>query len=494
MFVSYGQGGVSVFKDPELPRQDGIYFEGNHILIFQPVIFEQKRIGTIYVRARAEDIYFRLQEYLMIAMFVFGVSYWLAFWMSSRLQTSISGPVLRLAETADRVSTQKNYSIRAVKESKDEVGFLIERFNEMLARIETGDKALRETTVSRDYMDNILQNMIDCLVVVSPDGAIKTVNQATINIVGYKEHELVGKSVGFLFKENEGHGPLFDNAGLIRLISAGGVGNVEKIWLSKDANELAMQVSGSVMRGPNGMVQGIILVAIDITKRKQAEQELIKAKEEAEQANTAKSEFLARMSHELRTPMNSILGFSELLLSDQDGLLTVEQKSGLTYIMDSGKHLLGLVNEVLDLVQIESGKIRVKLEPVAVNAMIENLFALVQPITVKHQVHLTALAKTERECFVLADELRLKQALLNLLFNAVKYNRKNGFVNASCHEQTQGWLRVTINDTGMGIPEEMQPLLFEPFERLGRENSDIGGAGVGLTITKRLVELMNGNI
>lgn len=492
VFVSYNRSEKTVFLDPDSPRRDGVYFEGDYILIFQPVALSQQRVGTIYVRARAEDLYYRLREYVIIAVLVFGVSCWLAFLMASKLQTAISGPVLRLAETADRVSAQKNYSIRASKESNDEVGFLIERFNEMLTRVETGDKVLRETMVSRDYVDNILQSMRDCLVVISPDGVIKTVNQATVNVMGYREEELLGRPIGFLFKE--GGNFSFDNDALAGLMATGAVGNIEKIWLSKESKELTMRISGAAVRGPNGEAQGIALVATDVTEQKQAERALIWAKEEAERANLAKSEFLARMSHELRTPMNSILGFSELIMSNPTEPLTAGQKEDVTHIMDSGRHLLGLINEVLDLVQIESGNIQIRLEPVAVSDMIENLLALVHPIAEKNHINLTAGGQPDRDYFVVADRVRLKQALLNLLSNAIKYNRRNGFVNVTCREERQGWLRITVHDTGLGIPEEVQPLLFEPFERLGKENSDVGGAGVGLAITKRLVHLMNGFI
>lgn len=232
----------------------------------------------------------------------------------------------------------------------------------------------------------------------------------------------------------------------------------------------------------------------DITDQKEVEKSLVEAKEKSEQANFAKSEFLARMSHELRTPMTSVLGFSELVISNPDEPLTFAQREGLTYIMESGRHLLGLINEILDLAQIESGNINIELRPVAVKQMIENVFTLVRPIAERDRIHLSISEKVDREYFVLADKTRLRQALLNLVSNAVKYNRTDGFVSASLQEERKGFLRITIHDTGEGIPEKLQPLLFEPFERLGKENSGIGGAGVGLTITRRLIQLMNGSI
>ena len=227
----------------------------------------------------------------------------------------------------------------------------------------------------------------------------------------------------------------------------------------------------------------------DISKRKTIEESLLAAKIQAEESNKAKSEFLSRMSHELRTPMNAILGFSQILemLS-----LTDEQTSFLKEITDAGDHLLTLISELLDLSRIESGRLSVEPENQDIASVVQ------QAINITHQIiserNITLSNNCSSDEIVYADPTRLKQVFVNLLSNAAKYNKKNGSINISCEQQNNNMLRVTITDTGTGIRQEQLPDLFIPFERLDAKYSAIDGAGIGLAITKQLIELMSGHI
>jgi PAS domain S-box-containing protein len=242
-------------------------------------------------------------------------------------------------------------------------------------------------------------------------------------------------------------------------------------------------------------------IAQDITTRKKTEEELknlhnylVKAKEEAESANRAKSEFLSRMSHELRTPMNSVLGFAQLLESDPTEPLTESQLENVTQILKAGNYLLNLINEVLDLAQIESGKLMLSLEPIRLDTVLEEVLTLMEPITDRYAIHIDANLADFRDHIVLADHLRLKQVFLNIISNAIKYNRKNGFVMVKCKAGEGEKVRVNITDTGTGISPEKQKELFKPFERLGAETTEIEGTGIGLAIAKHLIDAMGGNI
>jgi len=219
---------------------------------------------------------------------------------------------------------------------------------------------------------------------------------------------------------------------------------------------------------------------------------LFYAKQEADRANNAKSEFLSRMSHELRTPMNAIMGFAQLLEADDETPLTPDQADNVREIFHAGKHLLELINEVLDLARIETGRIELSLEPVEVPALIGECMALLQPLTLAHQIELKL--DMDGVSTVQADRLRLRQVLLNLLSNAIKYNREQGSVMISCQLVSGGRVRIAVRDNGRGIAVDALPRLFKPFERIESAYDGIEGAGIGLALSKRLVEAMDGAI
>ena len=256
-------------------------------------------------------------------------------------------------------------------------------------------------------------------------------------------------------------------------------------WVREKA-QLEFDEQGNCLRGV-GFTQ-------DITEQKKAEEALKKAKEQAETANIAKSQFLSNMSHELRTPMNAILGFAQLLESDTNEILSESQKKSVEQILNSGRHLLNLIKDILDLSSVESGRLQLSVENIAVNPIIEEVLALIRPIAEKRNI---TLENNICECdylTALADPTRLRQALFNLLSNAVKYNKVGGSVTFFCKETHEGSLRLEVADTGPGIPEEKISDLFKPFQRLGAETTEVDGTGIGLTIAKRLVELMGGTI
>jgi signal transduction histidine kinase len=240
--------------------------------------------------------------------------------------------------------------------------------------------------------------------------------------------------------------------------------------------------------------RGTAAVYTDITELKRAEVGLRTAKEQAEQANQAKSGFLSSMSHELRTPLNAILGFGQMLDFNPKEPLSGTQKDCVDHIIKGGQHLLELINDVLDLAKIESGKVELSIENVGVRSVLDECLLLVGSMAEERGIDIVVGDGFETEREIRTDRIRFKQSLLNLMSNAIKYNRENGRIALECHETAGRMFHISVADTGAGIPGDRLAELFEPFTRLGAESSNIEGTGIGLTITKQLVERMGGSI
>lgn len=268
--------------------------------------------------------------------------------------------------------------------------------------------------------------------------------------------------------------------------------NIEEALRNAEGDMIWLRTNKIPLHDSENHVVGVLCSYEDITEAKQAEAEINEAKREAEAANLAKSEFLSRMSHELRTPLNAILGFGQVLEMDD---MPPKRKASVQHILKAGTHLLDLINEVLDISRIEAGELRLSLEPVPVNLAVLEVLDLVRLQAASDNIELISEIPTHSDWHVLADRQRLKQGLLNLFSNAIKYNRSNGSVRifAELKEQDKA-LRLSVRDTGMGISEHDILKLFTPFERLGAALTRIEGTGIGLALTKRLIEAMDGQI
>jgi len=350
------------------------------------------------------------------------------------------------------------------------------------------EMALRD---ERDRAQRYLDTAQTVMVSLDTGGDIMMINRKGCELLGYQEHELLGRNwFATCLPAPEGMArvyPLFID------IMQGEMHEseyVENPVLCRDGRQRLIAWHNAYLRDKDGRIYGVLSSGEDITERRKAEEALQRAREEAERANQAKSEFLSSMSHELRTPMNAILGFSQLMAYDEG--LAEEQRDNVGEIIKAGNHLLELINEVLDLAKVESGHIDLSLEPLEVGEVVQECLSLVSALADRRAITLSQSGL--QGAAVRADRTRLKQALLNLLSNAIKYNRDGGRVSLDVQHHGNDRLRIRVTDTGPGIPAGRLAQLFQPFNRLGAEDSNIEGTGIGLTFTRRLVEMMGGTV
>jgi len=422
---------------------------------------------------------------LMFSIGIFGLSVILGLVFSR----SISNPIIKLTQSTREIAAG-DLDQKIEIDSKDEIGELSASFNKMA-------EDLGSSMVSRDYMDNILQSMINSLVVLDPNGVIQTVNKATEKMLGYSKEELIGLKIETLF--TNGSLSEFDLPGLIK---KGSISDEERIYRTKAGERKDVIFSASVMHNAKGRIEGIVCVAQDITKLKQTERALQeatqaaeKAKEAAEAANEAKSMFLARMSHEIRTPMNSVIGFSDMLL---DTNMNEEQIEYARNITKSGEALLALINEILDFSKIEAGQLTFQSIDFDLEVTAFDVCHLIQPRLENRPVEVLCRISDKIPGYVQSDPGRIRQVFVNLLGNAAKFTYKGEielFLDVEEETEDKLKLRGWVKDTGIGIPPDKLEMIFELFQQAdGSTTRRYGGTGLGLAISRQIVRHLGGEI
>jgi PAS domain S-box-containing protein len=354
----------------------------------------------------------------------------------------------------------------------------------------TERRCAEKALAARDrLLDSVIRASPDMITLMDRAGKIHQISEAESALFGHR-HEVFTRGDVFDFV----HPDDFDDVAslFIRMVT-GAVSNLHLRYraLHAEGHWVTVDSRAQAVLDSEGHFAGAVVVSRDITEKLESEKRLHTSRESAEKASKAKSDFLSRMSHELRTPLNSILGFAQLLQMDD---IPGQQADAVDHILRAGRHLLDLIDEVLDIARIESGHLELALTPVAVAEIVSEALELTNPIAARAEVIIRSLVDPRDEHVVVADRQRLMQVLLNLLSNAVKYNKPGGRVEVTCELGSSGRLRLAVADTGRGIRPEDFDRVFVPFDRLGLEQTGIEGTGVGLALSQHLCERMGGRL
>ena len=520
VFATYARAGEEQSFVAPAVEKDGSRFTADRLIAFERVQVKGEDVGSLYLESDLEAVRAHLLRNVAALAAVLLISIFAAYLLGSRLQQTISGPVLELARTAFAVTMENDYTIRAQKTTHDEIGFLYDQFNEMLERIQQRDVALQqsqaelekrvaERTVDlrkkveevqaaeaavrkgKERLQAVLESVDDIVMEVDGEGAyINIWNQRGELLVKPRE-QLLGERMGESLPAATAQRI---HAGISRVLAAGGIEIVE-YSKSVPAGERWFAARLTRIPAEEGVRPTVCAVVRDITETRQAAEELKRAKEAAEAASEAKSEFLANMSHEIRTPMNGILGMTELTLDTE---LSPEQREYLKTVKNSADALLVVINDVLDFSKIEAGKL--EFERVEFNLW-NSLGETMETLALRaHQrgLEFACRIRPEVEEWAVGDPGRLRQVLVNLIGNAIKFTERGEVVLEVAKEsqdESGALLHFTVRDTGIGIPKEKQGLIFGAFTQADSTMSRrYGGTGLGLAITQRLVEMMNGRI
>ena len=421
---------------------------------------------------------------LLLGLFCFAIATTISFFFARRL----TSPILLLRDTADRI-VQGDLSARAKISSGDEVEELASSFNRMT---DTILQSQTDIISAHDYTQNILRSMAECLIVLLPDKTIEMVNKTTLELLGYKEEELIGQPVEMIFDQYDG---FLDANGTESLFHKNLMANKEEYFITKEGKIIPVLFSASLMQARAGIAPGIVCVALDITERKKTEEILEKSRREAVAASRAKSEFLANMSHEIRTPMNGVLGMIDLLIHTK---LSAEQKGFADTAYTSAKAMLSLLNDILDLSKIEAGKLEIEYIEFDLREKLKEVIDLFSVRAKYKNIPLHYITERSIPSTVGGDPVRLRQVLINLVGNAIKFTDSGEIiVRVKLLEEHDKEMLYSfeVTDTGIGISPEASQRIFDSFTQADASTTrKHGGTGLGLSISRQLIKLMGGTI
>ena len=456
----------------------------------------QGHLETIAAEVRQQDqtstIAMAVSTFLLFGMALY--FYWF-------IRRQLSAPIEDLLHAFEVIDPDKNVSERLPmahkKTSRNELDELAMAGNRFLDAVEQRlgyqKQAEQKATESERRIATILNNTAEGIITIDGHGTVLSFNPKCEQLFGFTSDEIIGHNVDRLMRQEErlAHGDyLRQSSHMEKKV----INTNRELWGMKKNGEIfpmELTVSSTNLNGKKSFI-GIMH---DISQRKTNEKKLLLAKEEAERANQTKSKFLSAMSHELRTPLNAILGFGQLMLMKKKvDELSENQRENTEQILKAGYHLLTLVNDILDLSKIESGQFDIEFGTTNLNKIIKQCLDLTEQQAESCQVSIELDASLEQNWQLHSNFTRLKQVLLNIITNAIKYNRSGGKVILKARQLEQNQLQIDICDTGVGIAEADHPHVFKPFQRFGAQQAAIEGTGIGLNVCFFLVQALGGKI
>ena len=523
VFAEYRRADVA--RDSVAPslRNDGAYFNRQSLILFRAVSLHQEKTGTIAIVSDLSGFRAKTWQYVKIASLVLLLAVVITYLIFLRVLQTITLPMLQLADVATRVSREENYTLRALPHGTDEIGKVILAFNLMLDRIHERDAALQSSNAQlevrvtertqrlqeevnergraenalseeRRILRSLIDNVPDFMYVKDSQSRFVVANSSMARSMGVSSPEQLLKRTDFDFYPHEiAERYLRDEQNVMRSQQA--LLNREEECVNGKGERISLLTTKVPLLDEHGVAIGIAGIGRDITKRREAEIEMLRARQAAEAASRAKSEFLANMSHEIRTPLNGILGMTELALDTE---LTAEQRDYLQTVKLSSDALLTVINDILDFSKIEAGKIDLELMDFNLRDCLESTLKTLAVRADEKRLELLCEIAPQVPEVVGGDSSRLRQIVTNLIGNAIKFTEKG---EVSLKVQPEGaagetrMLHFVVSDTGIGVPPDKQKLIFDPFAQADSSTTRrYGGTGLGLTITARLVAMMGGKI
>jgi PAS domain S-box-containing protein len=482
LFAEYRRDPSAKRLAPEHAEPRAYRFDAEHLTLFEPLTLDGGRMGTLCMIADLDQLSEAVSHGVAVLALVLAASGLLAFVMTSRLQRMVSGPILMLADAAAEIGRGR-LSMRVPVHGDDELARLASALNQMA-------HDLGVKTVSKNYVDQIFESMLESLVVVGPDRLIERVNGATRELLQCDEEDLLGRPAGILFGGSPAEWPRLDE-----VFAEGFVSQTEAVYRAKDGLEVPVSFSASVMADENGQPRGVVFVAHNITARKKVEREIIEARESALEASRLKSEFVANMSHEIRTPLNGVIGMTELAL-DTD--LTEEQRGYMDAVKSSSDSLLSLINDILDFSKIEAGKLEIEAIPFLLRDCLTDALQTLAVRASQKSLELSVRMADNLHNDVVGDPSRLRQVVVNLVGNAVKFTDAGSVrlkVDVDKIGDGEASYHFVVSDTGVGIPLDKRKAIFGAFAQAdGSTTRRYGGTGLGLAICQSLVGNMGGRL